>query len=53
MINGADDDDGSAYADALDERTMFLRGKLEAEIAQMASEEAAEFWLISASRSPA
>jgi len=43
VINGADDDDGSAYADALDERTMFLRGKLEAEIAQMAPEEAAEF----------
>ncbi len=43
VINGADDDDGSACADALDERTMFLRGKLEAEIAQMASEEAAEF----------
>jgi GTP-binding protein YchF len=43
VINGADDDDGAAYADALDERTMFLRGKLEAEIAQMAPEESVEF----------
>jgi hypothetical protein len=43
VINGADNDDESAYADALDERTLFLRGKLEAEIAQMAPDEAAEF----------
>ena len=43
VINGADDDEEFAYADALDERTMFLRGRLEAEIAQMAPDEAAEF----------
>ena len=43
VINGDDDGDGEDFADALDERTMFLRGRLEAEIAQMAPEEAVEF----------
>ncbi len=43
VINGGDEDDASAYAEALDERTMFLRGRLEAEIAQMDVDEAVEF----------
>ncbi len=43
VINGGDEDDASAYAEALDERTMFLRGRLEAEIAQMDADEAVEF----------
>jgi GTP-binding protein YchF len=43
VINGGDEDDGSAYAALLDENTLYLRGRLEAEIAQMAPEEAAEF----------
>ncbi|MBV7333435.1 redox-regulated ATPase YchF [Chloroflexi bacterium TSY] len=43
VINGGDDDDESQYADLLDQNTFFLRGRLEAEIAQMDSEEAAEF----------
>ncbi len=42
-INGGDDDDESAFADLLDDNTFFLRGRLEAEIAQMEPEEAAEF----------
>ncbi len=43
VINGGDEDDASAFAEALDERTMFLRGRLEAEIAQMNADEAVEF----------
>lgn len=43
VINGGDDDDESQYADLLDENTFFLRGRLEAEIAQMESADASEF----------
>jgi len=43
VINGGDEDEESAHFAALDERTMFLRGRLEAEIAQMAPAEAVEF----------
>jgi ribosome-binding ATPase len=43
VINGGDDDTEANYADLLNENTLFLRGRLEAEIAQMAEAEAAEF----------
>ncbi len=43
VINGGDDDNEDAFADLLDENTFFLRGRLEAEIAQMEPEEASEF----------
>ena len=43
VINGGDDENESAYADLLDDNTFFLRGRLEAEIAQMEPEEATEF----------
>ncbi len=43
VINAGDEDDEADFADLLDENTLFLRGKLEAEIAQMEPEEAAEF----------
>jgi ribosome-binding ATPase YchF (GTP1/OBG family) len=43
VINAGDDDDETDYAGLLDENTLFLRGRLEAEIAQMDEEEAAEF----------
>ncbi len=43
VVNAGDDADESQFADLLDERTMMLRGKLEAEIAQMDPDEAAEF----------
>jgi hypothetical protein len=43
VINAGDDDDEGQYADLLDENTLFLRGKLEAEIAQMDADEATEF----------
>ncbi len=43
VINAGDDGDESQFAELLDGRTMVLRGKLEAEIAQMEPEEAAEF----------
>ncbi|MBX3053383.1 MAG: YchF family ATPase [Caldilineaceae bacterium] len=43
VINGGDDDSEEAFADLLDENTFFLRGRLEAEIAQMEPAEAAEF----------
>ena len=43
VINAGDDDDESAFADLLDERTLVLRGQVEAEIAQMEPDEAAEF----------
>ncbi len=43
VINGGDDDDESTAGDLLDDRTIFLRGRLEAEIAQMEAEEAEEF----------
>jgi len=43
VINAGDDDSEEAYADLLDANTFFLRGRLEAEIAQMEAEEASEF----------
>lgn len=43
VINAGDDADETAFADLLDNRTLVLRGKLEAEIAQMDPDEAAEF----------
>jgi GTP-binding protein YchF len=43
VINAGDDDREDAFGSLLDERTLFLRGKLEAEIAQMAPEDAREF----------
>jgi ribosome-binding ATPase len=43
VINGGDDDTEANHADLLNENTLFLRGRLEAEIAQMAEAEAAEF----------
>lgn len=43
VVNAGDDEDPNDYADVLDEGTLFLRGRLEAEIAQMEADEAAEF----------
>lgn len=43
VINAGDDGEEAEFAALLDHRTLVLRGKLEAEIAQMASDEAAEF----------
>jgi ribosome-binding ATPase len=43
VINAGDEATESDYADLLDENTLFLRGRLEAEIAQMDAEEATEF----------
>ena len=43
VINAGDDADESEFADLLDERTLVLRGRVEAEIAQMDPEEAIEF----------
>jgi len=43
IVNGGDEGTEEEYASLLDERTLFLRGRLEAEIAQMAPDEAAEF----------
>lgn len=43
VINADDEAEESDYADLLDENTFFLKGRLEAEIAQMAPEEATEF----------
>jgi ribosome-binding ATPase len=43
VINAGDDDDETKYADLLDENTLVLRGRLEAEIAQMEETEASEF----------
>lgn len=43
VVNVGDDDSEEQFAGLLDDRTLVLRGKLEAEIAQMSSEEAAEF----------
>lgn len=43
VINGGDDENESTHADLLDENTFFLRGRLEAEIAQMEPGEAVEF----------
>jgi len=43
VINGGDDDTEDSVADLLGENTFFLRGRLEAEIAQMDPDEAVEF----------
>ncbi len=43
VINAGDDANEDDFAGQLDARTLVLRGKLEAEIAQMAPEEAREF----------
>jgi GTP-binding protein YchF len=43
VINAGDDTDESQFIDLLDERTLVLRGQVEAEIAQMDPEEASEF----------
>ena len=43
VINGGDDDTEESVADLLGENTFFLRGRLEAEIAQMDPDEAVEF----------
>ena len=42
-INAGDDVEEKSYSHILDEKTFFLRGRLEAEIAQMAPDEADEF----------
>lgn len=43
VINAGDDDNEVRYAALLNENTLFLRGRLEAEIAQMDEAEAVEF----------
>lgn len=43
VVNAGDDDEEDSYSNLLDDKTFFLRGRLEAEIAQMAPEEAGEF----------
>jgi GTP-binding protein YchF len=43
VVNTDDDARDDEYAELLDERTLVLRGKLEAELAQMAPDEATEF----------
>ncbi len=43
VINGGDEEEEAAYAHLLDENTLFLKGRLEAEIAQMDPDEAVEF----------
>jgi GTP-binding protein YchF len=43
VVNAGDEADEAQFADLLDARTLVLRGKLEAEIAQMSREDAAEF----------
>ena len=43
VINAGDDADEAAFADLLDARTFLLRGRLEAEIAQMSPDDATEF----------
>ena len=43
VINGGDEDSEASFADLLDSGTVFLKGRLEAEIAQMEEEDAAEF----------
>ncbi len=43
VINAGDDADEAEFSDLLDERTLVLRGQVEAEIAQMEPEEAIEF----------
>ncbi|NJN81015.1 MAG: redox-regulated ATPase YchF [Caldilineaceae bacterium] len=43
VINGGDEQTEADFAETLDANTLFLRGRLEAEIAQMDPEEATEF----------
>ena len=43
VVNAGDDDEESLYLHLTDAETLFLRGRLEADIALMAPEEAAEF----------
>jgi GTP-binding protein YchF len=43
VINAGDDADEAEFTDLLDERTLVLRGQVEAEIAQMEPDEATEF----------
>lgn len=43
VVNAGDDEDPSTYSDVLDDGTLFLRGRLEAEIAQVEPDEATEF----------
>jgi GTP-binding protein YchF len=43
VVNAGDEDSEEQFATLLDERTLVLRGKLEAEIAQMSPDDAREF----------
>ncbi len=43
VVNAGDDDSEEKFATLVDTRTLVLRGKLEAEIAQMSSDDAKEF----------
>lgn len=43
VVNAGDDDSEEKFAELLDARTLVLRGRLEAEIAQMSPDEASEF----------
>jgi GTP-binding protein YchF len=43
VVNAGDDDHEEKFAGLVDQRTLILRGKLEAEIAQMSPDEASEF----------
>ncbi|MCY4081397.1 MAG: DUF933 domain-containing protein [Caldilineaceae bacterium] len=43
VVNSGDDDEEDSFSHLLDDKTFLLRGRLEAEIAQMAPEEAEEF----------
>ena len=43
VVNAGDDDEEGAFAHLLDDRTFFLRGRLESDIALMAPDEAADF----------
>ena len=43
VVNAGDDDDESMYPDLMSDETFLLRGRLEADIALMAPEEAADF----------
>ena len=43
VVNAGDDASEEEFGELLDERTLFLRGKLEAEIAQMPPDDAREF----------
>ena len=43
VVNAGDDDEEEQYSHLLNDETFFLRGRLEAELAQMTPDEAAEF----------